>query len=718
MVQSLRSPVSADADYVMLLDFNSTATVHYVRLMGAALIICSSVSPVRQKMVNARVKAMEQQVGRRSHVPTFLRAAARNLSETGRGRKQAISILVDSCTVVFSLWAAYALRIGAAEVNGLHLLYHFLLLPPITILIFTSLGIYRWIVRSSTFGLFLQVAKGVVGSSVALLILLYLIPPDSANPRSVFVIYGLILITLCCGLRLLWKALFDSGNHGAPIAIFGAGSAGTQLAGILKNGHEYRPICFIDDNKSFVGSTIKGLPILDGRAQNLYARLLRLEITEVIIAIPSMNSSDYSDIYDRLEALGIPFKTSPSFAELVSGQGAIGEIRQVSVNDILGRNEVLPDPQLLQDAVRGKSILVTGGGGSIGSELCRQIIRQKPRKLTVLDNSEANLYHIGEEILQSLDESGNTDDIEFDTILCSVADRLRVQCVFDKQHFDTVYHAAAYKHVPIVERFPEQGIEVNVFGTLNLVEAAMESGVGRFVLISTDKAVRPTSAMGASKRVAELILQAKSRLPGNTIISMVRFGNVLASNGSVVPKFSNQIAAGGPVTLTDPDITRYFMTIPEASQLVLQASAISRGGDVLVLDMGEPVKISQLARTMIRLHCQQVEQAGGTRPVIEIKVTGLRPGEKMYEELFMDATCERTAIAKVLSANEQYLTWNKLESELNNLRSVLIGCEAEVVKKQLFDVVFHKDQLLDVAGDVGYGQDSVQTDVKVEALHP
>ena len=473
-----------------------------------------------------------------------------------------------------------------------------------------SLGSAYFYVRLVSSGA--QRGGGLLSNSVGAAVSCFL--ADGIQPRSVFLIYGLVLAALCIGLRLIWKGLFDSDSRGAPVAIYGAGSAGTQLAAILKNGDKYSPVCFIDDNPALVNTTVMGRSVLSGLSPHLVTQLARREVAEIIIAIPSVNSAEYSEIYDRLEKLGIPFKTSPSFVELVTGQAAISEIREVSVADILGRNEVVPDPILLNSAIRGKSILVTGGGGSIGSELCRQIVKFRPAKLTVLDNSEANLYHIEEEISELMALSRDAVTVEFDTILCSVTDRCRIDRIFEAQVFDTVYHAAAYKHVPMVERFPEQGVEVNVFGTLNLVEAAMRTGVDRFVFISTDKAVRPTSAMGATKRVAELILQAKARKSGHTIISMVRFGNVLASNGSVVPKFRKQIAAGGPVTLTDLNITRYFMTIPEASQLVIQAGAISRGGDIFILDMGDPIKISHLAETMIRLHCQQVEQAGGTRP--------------------------------------------------------------------------------------------------------
>ncbi len=635
---------------------------------------------------------MQQLPVQPSLVPSALKGMARNLSATRRGKKQVTSAFIDAILVVVSLWAAHTLRVGAADAG--HLLYQFLLLPPLTILVFTGLGVYRWVVRLSTVGLLYQVLKGAVCSALILMFLLYLIPPESTHPRSVFVIYGSIVAFLCCAYRLLWKGFFSAHHRGTEVAIFGAGSAGLQLVELLKNGDEYRPVCFIDDDKALIGSTVMGRRVLDGRSDKLSAQLQRLDVRQIIIAIPSLNTDQYSDVYDRLNELGLPFKTSPSIVELMTGRALINEIREVSVNDILGRNEAIPDPLLMRSAIEGKSILVTGGGGSIGSEICRQIVSQNPARLVVLDNSEANLYHICEEIQQILADSAD-QSMMFDTILCSVTDEVRIRNLFKQMNFDTVYHAAAYKHVPIVERFPEQGVEVNVFGTLNVLDAAIENNVGRFVFVSTDKAVRPANAMGATKRVAEMILQAKARRSGSTVISMVRFGNVLASNGSVVPKFRRQIAAGGPVTLTHPDITRYFMTIPEASQLVIQASAISRDGDVFVLDMGAPIRIAQLAETMIKLHCQRIEQAGGMRPDIRIDITGLRPGEKMYEELFIDDTCEKTPVERVMCANEQYLLWSELEPRLVRLRSVLFDMQPALVKQQLFDIVFDTEQKLD-----------------------
>ena len=617
----------------------------------------------------------------------------RNLSLTARNRKQALSIAIDSVLVVFSLWAALSLRFGVFFVDFESVAHLFIVLPPVTILIFTSLGIYRWIVRSSTSRLYTQLLKGAACSGVILLMLMYLVPPALVNPRSLFIIFTLILMAGTCGIRVAWKRIFDSGNKGMPIAVYGAGSAGEQLVASLASGREYRPVCFIDDAAELSGTTVKGIPVLySGSTVALAGSLATLEVSQIVIAIPSLSSPAYEQVVARLEQVKIPFKTLPGIAELVSGQAKYNEMRELSIHDILGRNEVVPDPALLGWCIHNKSVLVTGGGGSIGSELCRQIIRLGPKRLTILDNCEVNLYHITEEMNELLARQADQPSIFINPVLCSVTDVARIKQLFSDELFDTVYHAAAYKHVPIVERHPEQGVEVNVFGTLNLLDAAIEQAVSKFILISTDKAVRPTSAMGASKRVAELILQAKARQSHGTVISMVRFGNVLASSGSVVPKFYKQIEAGGPVTITDMNISRYFMTITEASQLVLQASAIAAGGDVFVLDMGEPVLISHLAKTMIRLHCKQIELAGDVSPSIGIEIIGLRPGEKMYEELFIDSHCNETSVAKVMTANEKYLAWEELKPLLAKLRGTLAESRQYVITQQLTDIVFHSAQ--------------------------
>ncbi len=629
-----------------------------------------------------------------SQFSAVLAAAVQNLSGTGRGYKQLVSIVIDASLVVVSLWLAFTLTIGQPFSEFQSNWYLFLFLPVITVIMFGSLGIYRWIVRTSNMRLYQQLAKGAVASSLFLMIEMFLSPASEVNPRSVFVIYGLLFVLSTCSARLIWRQMFDTEAFGLPIAIYGSGSAGQQLVAMLRRESEFRPVCFIDDTEELKRAgktTVFGLPVLFGESPDLEQQVKAYDVAQIVIALPSMQSSEYLAVVNRLERLSVPFKTLPSMAELMSGRADYGEFREISITDILERCEVPPDPYYIKQCIEGKSVLVTGGGGSIGSEICRQIVRLKPSRLTILDNSEANIYHITEDIealMSDLDVK-----LKFEPVLCSVTDKVRVRNLFERNDFDTVYHAAAYKHVPIVEANPQQGVEVNVFGTLNVVEAAIDNKVLNFLLISTDKAVRPTSVMGCTKRVAELILQAKSLMGHSTIISMVRFGNVLASTGSVVPKFQKQIDAGGPVTLTHADITRYFMTIPEASQLVLQASSVAKGGDVFVLEMGEPIKISRLADTMIRLHQRQIEQAGGRAPEIAIKIIGLRPGEKMYEELFIDHACAQTVVPKVLTAEERHLNWEKLEPLLRRLcDSLKVGTPDLIVKQRLQEIVFNSAQ--------------------------
>ncbi|MEE9320238.1 MAG: nucleoside-diphosphate sugar epimerase/dehydratase [Granulosicoccus sp.] len=636
---------------------------------------------------------LEEMVGQ-PKFSTTLSALKDNLASTKRSRKQVFSIVVDSIVAVAALWAAYAIRFGEIFLDLTGTDYLFFVMPVFTVCIFAGLGVYRWVVRSSTQRLYIQLIKGSLLAALCLLVIMFLNPVNGPNPRSLFIIYGLLLASGTCGLRLLWQGLFDAGNRGMPIAIYGAGISGLQLESSLRGSDEYRPVCFIDDTASIHDSIVHGLPVYDGEASEelLLHKLEALEVAEIVIAIPSLSSVGYQKLLARLEGLGLPIRTLPSISELVSGRAKVTEIREISMKDILGRGEVPPIQELLGKRVTGKNVLVTGGGGSIGSELCRQIILQGPKCLTILDNSEPNLYHITEEINELLSQENMNPEDRLIPILGSVTDKSLLLRLFSRNKINTVYHAAAYKHVPIIEAQPEQGVVVNVFGTLKLVEAAIANDVEDFVLISTDKAVRPSNSMGASKRVAELILQAKAKTQNKTRISMVRFGNVLGSTGSVVPKFRKQIEAGGPVTLTHPDITRYFMTIPEASQLVLQASAVARGGDVFVLDMGEPMRIGELAETMIRLYNRRAEEAGQVVNKIDIVVSGLRPGEKMYEELFIGEQFNQTSVAKIFTAEEQWLQWKKLEVLLNSLNALLPNSNAVELKDALMNIVYDSEQ--------------------------
>ena len=515
---------------------------------------------------------------RLERLSTALAAWLGNLSETRRGRKQVVGVLVDASLVALSLWAAYSLRHGE-PFSGFGSTWHlFVLLPLGSVLMFTGLGVYRWVVRSTNGKLFGQLAKGALLSGLLLVLIAFVLPPERALPRSLFVIYAPLLALSTYGVRMIWRDLFDAGRQGVPIAVYGAGAAGKRLAAQFGSGRDFSIKLFIDDDPRLAGRTVAGVRVVLGDDPTLMEHLRKKEVAKVVLAMPSIDSAGYQRVLGRFHGSDVVIKTMPSIAELVNGEARPDEIRDVSIQDILGRLETVPDTGLMARNVSGKCVLVTGGGGSIGSELCRLIVGLFPTRLIVVDNCELNLYRITEELEARLTELGQPLADRFLPLLMSVTDEARIEHLFRRQRIDTVFHAAAYKHVPIVERQPEQGIDVNVIGTRRVLEAAIAAEVACFTLISTDKAVRPTNAMGATKRVAELILQAKAREPGSTRISMVRFGNVLGSSGSVVPKFKRQILSGGPITLTHPDVTRYLMTIPEAAQLVLQASAIARGG--------------------------------------------------------------------------------------------------------------------------------------------
>jgi len=609
------------------------------------------------------------------------------MSRTGRGQKQAFSVAVDTVLCIFSLWLAHSLRQGEIFTDFANTWYFFLLVPLVTVLLFTSLGIYRWVVRSSNRSLFQQLIKASIASAIFLFMLAFLFPPDRVNPRSLFAIYGMLLIIGTCGTRSIWQGMFDSGKTGEPVAVYGAGSAGRELIQYLHTSNDFRPVAFIDDNQNIVNSLMSGIPIMHAGMDDLPQQLLRLDITKVIFAMPTIGATEYQQKLSLFEHTDISVLTVPTITEIISGEATVGEVRDVSINDLLGRSEVPPDLTLIGRCVRNKVVMVTGGGGSIGSEICRQILLLEPEKLIILDNSEPNLYHITEEMRLACSKHGFTSTV-FIPILGSVTDQSRVETILDEHQVHTIYHAAAYKHVPIVEAQPEEGVRVNVFGTLSVLEQAIERGVSNFVLISTDKAVRPTNSMGGSKRTAELILQAKSREQSTTTISMVRFGNVLGSSGSVVPKFKKQIKDGGPITLTHPDITRFFMTIPEAAQLVLQASSIAKGGDVFVLDMGEPVRIEDLAKSMVHLMGKKLSSETGNEADIDIVVEGLRPGEKMYEELFIDETHRPTLVPKVYVANEAWIHWAELSLMLDSLRNYSEIIDRSNLRKLLMKLAF------------------------------
>jgi len=526
-------------------------------------------------------------------------------------------------------------------------------------------------------------------------------------PRSIGLMQPMVLFLVIGGSRWLvrnWLGEHLSGSTAEKardgVVIYGAGDAGRQLAASLVHSNEFKFLTFVDDNSGFWGGTI------DGRSVSAPSEMARLiesqQAKEVWLAMPNVSNAKRRDLIASLRRLPIHVRTLPSFSDLASGRVRLSDVRELDVNELLGRDAVKPNGVLLQKCIFDKTVLVTGAGGSIGSELCRQILAHNPRRILLIDNSEVALYNIHSELQALLRKQSDTDtdtdaDADADTdadailvpLLATVQDTATLSRIFAAWHPQTVYHAAAYKHVPMVEHNPVAGITNNVIGTLKCAQLAIAHGVENFVLVSTDKAVRPTNVMGASKRLAEMALQALASEAKNqgTCLAMVRFGNVLGSSGSVVPLFRKQIEAGGPVTLTHADVTRYFMTIPEAAQLVVQAGAMAKGGEVFVLDMGEPVRIADLARSMIEAAGLAVKDAVTPWGDIEIAVTGLRPGEKLYEELLIGDGAHPTSHPRILQAQEAFMPADAFEVFMAKLENALQSNDASAIRDYLAEAV-------------------------------
>lgn len=580
-----------------------------------------------------------------------------------RPHKRRLLMAIDGVLFILAIAGAFALRFNSTLMYEYIFKYSWriLLLLVLKIIIFNLKGMYRPILRYT--GLeFLSTAGAAVLYSSGTQVLLAYLQGSWPLPRSVLIIDALLTIVLVVGVRLiiLWlfrqvKYSFNGNKTPERFAIYGAGVAGSQLARALIHEPNYRLVAFIDDKKELRQQGIMGVRVY--APADLPKLLATQPLDTVILAMPTINRTRKRQIINQLQSLGIFVKTIPTPAEILSNQVAISEIRNIDVAELLGREEVMPNPELLRQNVTGKSVLVTGAGGSIGSELCRQIAQLRPKILILYEISEYSLYSI------DLELGENYPKLKKVAYLGNVTDQIHLMSVLRRHQIETIYHAAAYKHVPLVEANPAQGVYNNVFGTLTVALAARLCGVSNFVLVSTDKAVRPTNIMGASKRVAELVVQGLADIPETkTCFAIVRFGNVLDSSGSVVPRFRKQIAEGKPITVTHRDVTRYFMSIPEAVRLVMQAGAMAMGGEVFLLDMGEPIRIYDLAVQMIRL--------SGLEPGrdIEIEITGLRPGEKLYEELLIDGENIRpTKHPKIFSAHEQLRSWETLQPLLEEL---------------------------------------------------
>jgi FlaA1/EpsC-like NDP-sugar epimerase len=608
--------------------------------------------------------------------------------------KRLISISVDFVSLIVSMWLAFSLRLGEFYQPPPEQIWIFILAPFIAIPIFIKFGLYRAIIRYISFDALGTVVKAVVLFSL-IYALIILMSGDLAGvvPRTVFAINALILLLIVGGTRMFARWLF---NHQAlirsevldnfrfipPVLIYGAGTAGVQLASALSVSRRMRPVAFIDDNETLHHHRVAGVTVFS--CEELPQLIEKYQVSDILLALPSVSRYQRSFIINKLAKYPIHVRTIPNLVDIAEGKIAFSDIQEVPIDDLLGREVVAPITDLLTANVSGKVLMITGAGGSIGSELTRQLASLNPKKIILFEQSEYNLYKIEQEI-----QRRNTD-VELISVLGTVVDKQHMLDVCERFKVQTIYHAAAYKHVPLVEKNMEQGIQNNVFGTLHCAQAAVAAGVETFVLVSTDKAVRPTNIMGASKRLAELILQALSMskdLSQNTRFTMVRFGNVLDSSGSVVPLFREQIAAGGPVTVTHPEIIRYFMTIPEASQLVIQAGAMGMGGDVFVLDMGEPVKIADLAEKMIRLSGFSIRDEMHPKGDIEIAYTGLRAGEKLYEELLIGDTVSATEHEKILRAKEQVIPWAELSTILDRLSEIIQNERHDELRQLLLDTI-------------------------------
>ncbi|MDF1587804.1 MAG: nucleoside-diphosphate sugar epimerase/dehydratase [Gammaproteobacteria bacterium] len=574
---------------------------------------------------------------------------------------------------MFSLWLAFCLRLGELYYPPQHQWWIFLAGPVIAIPIFIKFGLYRAIIRYLGMRAIWTVVQATMLYSI-LFALLVLISNVQGVPRTVYGIQAVIILLLAGGTRLAarWWIIHIQNNYGSlgkqsqcipPVIIYGAGSSGMQLVAALKMSRQLRPVAFIDDDPALENNQINGLNIYP--FTKLSHLIDRYKAVDVLLALPSVSRSRRSDIIRLLEAYPVHVRSLPGLMDLAEGKVKVSDIQEVDIGDLLGREPVEPIAELLHANITNKSVMVTGAGGSIGSELCRQIAKLEPTTLILYELNEFSLYAIEKELQQ------HQSSLTIVAVLGSVQNQQRLERVCQQFNVNTIYHAAAYKHVPLVEKNTTEAIQNNIFGTLNCAKAAINSSVETFVLISTDKAVRPSNTMGASKRFAELVLQALAQDNENnpsTRFTMVRFGNVLGSSGSVVPLFREQIANGGPVTVTDKRIIRYFMTIPEAAELVIQAGSMGQGGDVFVLDMGEPVKIVDLAKRMIHLSGFVEKDQQDPDGDIEIIYTGLRPGEKLYEELLIGDKVSDTQHPKIMRAQEHIIVWAELRSILQKLQ--------------------------------------------------
>jgi FlaA1/EpsC-like NDP-sugar epimerase len=601
--------------------------------------------------------------------------------------KQFAAMLIDVVCALLATWLAFSLRLDEWHALIAEQKMAYILAVALSIPVFFQYGVYKTVLRFTGAHTLAMMSKAVGIYGLLYFIVIFML----ASPyiyRSIGLIQPIIMLLLMALARVaasLALGFRAYGNNGRPVLgtllIYGAGHSGMQIASALRQSGQYFLAGYIDDSTQYQGSNINGLMVYPPKE---ISRLIDTHgVTDILLAMPSIDRARRNAILSDLRQLQVHVRSLPDLVDLAQGHVTVLDIQELDPDDLLGREPVAPNRGLIEKNILGKTVLISGAGGSIGSELCRQILQVGPKQLLLLDHSEFGLYAIESELRTQLNANPGLKT-ELIPLLGNVRDAERLEAIFTKWSIDTVYHAAAYKHVPLVEHNPSEGLQNNVLGTLNLAQAARKHHTTNFVLISTDKAVRPTNVMGATKRFAELVLQALANEENSgTCFSMVRFGNVLGSSGSVVPLFREQIRAGGPVTLTHAEVTRYFMTIPEAAQLVIQAGAMAKGGEVFVLDMGQPVKIYDLAKRMVELSGLSVKNLQTGTGDIEIVVIGLRPGEKLYEELLIGENPTSTTHPRIMMAREDFLPWEALRAELALLQEGLSKDDFQMLVGQL-----------------------------------
>lgn len=617
--------------------------------------------------------------------------------------KQALLMLVDGVMLALAAWLSFTmLDITAGPLTNTTLLFTGLTIL-LSVLGFYRIGLYRALLLYMGVQSGFIVLQGVTIAAGLFGAVYYLVLSPQQTDNAVVPIFWMLALLFVGGSRFVAKlalqSLIQNFRPKEPVIIYGAGSSGMQLVAALQNGDQYLPVAFVDDSRHIIGSIVHGIRVYSPSA--LADLINNFSVRQILLAMPSASHAERKEILNRLEHLPVHVKTVPELFDMRSGKVHVDEVRDIDIEDLLGRDIVPPDPGLMGACITGKSVMVTGAAGSIGSELCRQIIHLRPARLVLLDSFEFGLYDVELELQALRDSLPRSEDdgvTEIVALLGNVCNRGLMDAVMTRFSVATVYHVAAYKQVPMVEKNVVEGVHNNVFGTAVSALAAQQCGVEHFVLISTDKAVRPTNVMGATKRFAEQVLQALTlRQGGSTCFSMVRFGNVLGSSGSVVPLFRRQISEGGPVTVTHPEVTRYFMTVEEAAQLVIQAGSMASGGDVFVLDMHDPIRIVDLARKMIHLMGYDVRDENSYRGDIAIEYSGLRPGEKLFEELLIGESVTGTDHPKIMRAEEDHLPWETLEPMLQELQAACSRMDLESIRLILMRAVdgFEPETLAD-----------------------